>query len=278
VPVLGVVFAFAYPDDAGDLIAWAEGCPLTRNGEPLPPSDLAAQTLDSPGAVVIAPANADANPAAYSRAVRPARYVSVPSIAYRMARVAAGEGVAAFGVQKPGHRLIAGWDYAGGHALLRGAGGTLLGENGSEIVYANDGRSEAVGCFGGAPSAAAELARRDWSALFGVPTEPPPAPPFALVKSCLGRSVSDPGRLARAQGCLLGQVAGDSLGGLVEFRTVESIRSSYRDGCRDLRDGGTWTLLAGQPTDDSELALMLGRTVAHLGRYDAGAVLDAYVR
>jgi fructose-1,6-bisphosphatase/inositol monophosphatase family enzyme len=33
VPVLGVVYAFAYPDDDGDLIAWAEGCPLTRNGQ-----------------------------------------------------------------------------------------------------------------------------------------------------------------------------------------------------------------------------------------------------
>src|SRR3989304_4364715 len=31
-PRLGVVFAFAHPDDAGDLFAWAEGCgPLRRN-------------------------------------------------------------------------------------------------------------------------------------------------------------------------------------------------------------------------------------------------------
>src|SRR5207237_6293283 len=36
VPVLGVVFAFAHPDDHGDLLAWAEGCgPLTRNGRPV---------------------------------------------------------------------------------------------------------------------------------------------------------------------------------------------------------------------------------------------------
>ena len=36
VPVLGVVFAFSYPDDDGDLIAWAEGCgPITRNGQPV---------------------------------------------------------------------------------------------------------------------------------------------------------------------------------------------------------------------------------------------------
>src|SRR5207244_9711478 len=68
VPVLGVVCAFAYPDDRGDLIAWAEGCPLSRNDRPVPPSDLASQALDSPGAVVIAPANADKNAAAYARA------------------------------------------------------------------------------------------------------------------------------------------------------------------------------------------------------------------
>src|SRR6185295_9362007 len=35
-PALGVVFAFAYPDDAGDLFVWAEGCgPLRRNGQPI---------------------------------------------------------------------------------------------------------------------------------------------------------------------------------------------------------------------------------------------------
>ena len=37
-PVLGVVFAFGYPDDDGDLFAWAEGCgPVTRNGRPVTP-------------------------------------------------------------------------------------------------------------------------------------------------------------------------------------------------------------------------------------------------
>ena len=36
VPVLGVVYAFAAPDNAGDLVAWAEGCgPLRRNGDPV---------------------------------------------------------------------------------------------------------------------------------------------------------------------------------------------------------------------------------------------------
>ena len=38
-PCLGVVFAFSYPDDGGDLFAWAEGCgPVTRNGKPTEPA------------------------------------------------------------------------------------------------------------------------------------------------------------------------------------------------------------------------------------------------
>ena len=83
--------------------------------------------------------------------------------------------------------------------------------------------------------------------------------------------------LDRAQGCLLGQLIGDSLGSLVEFKRVDQIHALYPQGCRELRNGGTWDNLAGQPTDDSELALMLARTLAKVGRYDRGAVLDAYV-
>jgi len=40
--------------------------------------------------------------------------------------------------------------------------------------------------------------------------------------------------LARAQGCLLGQLAGDSLGCLVEFQSPEEIRRSYPKGVREL--------------------------------------------
>ena len=83
--------------------------------------------------------------------------------------------------------------------------------------------------------------------------------------------------LSRAQGCLLGQLAGDALGSLVEFETPEEIRRRYQAGVRELADGGTWDTLAGQPTDDSELALMLARTLVEHGRYDAEAVRRAYV-
>ena len=85
------------------------------------------------------------------------------------------------------------------------------------------------------------------------------------------------GIVSRAQGCLLGQFAGDALGSLVEFQTAEAIRRRYPAGVRELAAGGTWHTLAGQPTDDSEMALMLARTLVEQGRYDQDAVREAYV-
>ena len=49
---------------------------------------------------------------------------------------------------------------------------------------------------------------------------------------------------SRARGCMLGQLAGDSLGSLVEFRTKEQIRAEYPGGVRLLADGGTFDLIA----------------------------------
>jgi ADP-ribosyl-[dinitrogen reductase] hydrolase len=80
----------------------------------------------------------------------------------------------------------------------------------------------------------------------------------------------------RAQGCLLGQLAGDSLGSLVEFQSPERIRHRYPDGLRDLANGGTWNTLAGQPTDDSEMALLLARVLFQHQRYDAAEALRTY--
>ena len=84
--------------------------------------------------------------------------------------------------------------------------------------------------------------------------------------------------MSRAQGCLAGQIAGDSLGSLVEFETAAAIAQRYPDGVRQLRDGGTWGTLAGQPTDDSELALALARSLAQEGHYDVEAVARAYAQ
>ena len=80
----------------------------------------------------------------------------------------------------------------------------------------------------------------------------------------------------RAQGSFLGQLAGDALGSLVEFQSPEEIRRNYPEGVRELADGGTWNTIAGQPTDDSEMALLLARMLTERGTYDSDAALQAY--
>ena len=55
----------------------------------------------------------------------------------------------------------------------------------------------------------------------------------------------NPATLSRVQGCWLGQLAGDALGGLVEFQSPEEIRRKYPNRVRELADGGTWGTLAG---------------------------------
>jgi ADP-ribosylglycohydrolase len=83
--------------------------------------------------------------------------------------------------------------------------------------------------------------------------------------------------LDRAQGCLLGQLAGDALGSLVEFQAPEQIRREYPNGVRELADGGTWNTIAGQPTDDSEMALLLARMLADQRRYDPEKAWKAHI-
>ncbi|MGE0713365.1 MAG: inositol monophosphatase family protein [Planctomycetota bacterium] len=270
-PVLGVVYAPLAPDDEGDLFAWAEGCgPVTRNGHPLD-VDLSDAKLEQ-GAVVLVSQDGDRAPEANARCVAPPRYIAMPSIAYRLALVAAGEGVAAVSLNGP-----VGWDYAAGHALLRGAGGVLVDGQGKPITYTRDGRSACAGgrCFGGAPAAVAELVKRPWSDVF-TPARDRSA--SVLVTLERGRALQDVERLRRAQGCLLGQLAGDALGSAVEFMSTAKVRALYPDGLRDMIEPGpVWGTLAGQPTDDGEMALSLARSLVREGRFDEAAVLDAYV-
>ena len=90
-------------------------------------------------------------------------------------------------------------------------------------------------------------------------------------------SLRQAGKLERAQGCLLGQLAGDALGSLVEFQTPEQIRQEYPNGVRELAHGGTCNTIAGQPTDDSEMALLLARMLVDQGWYDPGEARKAYL-
>lgn len=102
-------------------------------------------------------------------------------------------------------------------------------------------------------------------------------PDSSLSTSENGNLIIDDGMLDRARGCLLGQLAGDSLGSQVEFLDPVTIRERFPDGLRRHFDSPVWRTLAGQPTDDSEMALMLARSLVEQGTFRPKAVFEAYV-
>jgi fructose-1,6-bisphosphatase/inositol monophosphatase family enzyme len=196
VPVLGVVFAPTSPDRGPDMIAWAEGCAaIQRNGAPVT-HDMTDAAL-APGAIVLLNHTSGLRPLTASGRVAPAGFVPMPSIAYRLARIAVGDAVATMSLN-----TITALDYAAGHALLRGAGGVLTDGAGTPVTYTDDGDSEAVGCFGGAPKAVAAMLgrtwrgsnepRRDWRVSLGWP-----------------RAVEN-AALDRAVGAMIGMLIGDA--------------------------------------------------------------------
>src|SRR5262245_28055973 len=241
-PVLGVVHAPLSPDRGRDTIAWAEGAAsILRNGGKVTAS-LAGRRLGA-GEFVYATASSSQRPQTWSAAAAPARYVAVPSIAYRMARVAAGDGIATVSTHG-----VAEYDIAAGMALIRAAGGAVLDITGQPVELAGKADRRVNGVYAGAPEAAARLAQFDFAQLDREPRRP------RRVELGFPRRLLGPA-LARAQGVLLGQVIGDSLGSLVEFKGAAEIAKSWPRGVRDLGDGGVHHTIAGQPTDDSEMAL-----------------------
>jgi ADP-ribosylglycohydrolase len=62
----------------------------------------------------------------------------------------------------------------------------------------------------------------------------------------------------------------------MEMAPADAVREAYPDGPRHLVDGGLWGILAGQPTDDGEMALALARAIVEAGRYDPVTVGAAY--
>lgn len=263
VPVLGVVFSYAARSGRGDLLAWAEGQPFSRNG-----IEVERHTASD---FVLMSQSADRLPAANARMCAPYRFRTVPSIAYRLALVAAGEGVAAVSINAPGN-----WDVAAGHALLRGAGLELYREGGDLWVYEGHGKGLPGNCVGGEVKAAQELAARPWREILGSPgnKHQEEAGRFRI-RPVRGDTVRDPELLDRALGALLGQAAGDSLGALVEGDYLCHWRLPENPPT-DLADGGYFGLLAGQPTDDTEMALALARSILESPGYDQEAAACAY--
>ncbi len=105
--MLGVVLAYAAPDSGGDLFFWAEGMDGVQRNDALVKRDWPAQITSE--SIVFISQDADAMADVNALLLAPARYRSIPGIAYRLALVAAGEGDAAISLNGP-----TGWDIAGG--------------------------------------------------------------------------------------------------------------------------------------------------------------------
>ncbi|WP_170756507.1 inositol monophosphatase family protein [Ruegeria lacuscaerulensis] len=253
-PVLGVVYAPTAPDDSGDLIAWAIGGDLSRNGRIITP----ASSSNKP----IVGLNADAADYALANHInlKQARVRTLPSPAYRLALAAVGELDAAMSLVGG----LSSWDIAGGHALLIGAGKVIAQRNGEPIDYS---KTSFDGVVAGAEDLVRELSNTRMTA----------HPKSARNPAVPRKRTNLPANLARAQGVLLGQLAGDALGSFVEFQDAEKIARRHPGGVDILQDGGTWNLIAGQPTDDSEMALALARSLCAMDRFDRDHVANAYV-
>ena len=219
-PVLGVVYAPSSPDRGPDLIAWAEGGPITRNGRAVS-IDLRGRGLQADD-VVFLNHGAWQRPVWHGTATAPGRFMPLPSIAYRLARVAVGDGVATLTL-----RPVNALDVVAGHALVMAAGGVLLAEDGTPVTYSEDGESRPSACFGGAPEAVATLRTRTWRGS----TEPRREPRVRL----------DWPRAA--EGAALDRAIGAMLGMLIR-------------GSRDAATGGR---IAGQPSPAGEAALAFAR-------------------
>ncbi len=264
-PVLGVVHAFHWPDDEGTLYSWAEGMPgVLRNGQPLSARPGAPDTL-------VLPWEADLRTRKAAHLAAPHRFRTIAGPALGMALAATGEARACIAL-----RGVSGCGLAAGHALLRAAGLDLLSSDGSPVRYSAAGEPTTGDVYAGGPAGLAqELAQRPWAEILGEKADPPDKP-YDLCAPSRKRLVPGAGMLRRAQGCLLGQLAGDALGALVESVSVEEIRRRYPGGLRRLADGGAFDTLAGQPTDDSEMALMLARSILRARGCSASQAAMAY--
>jgi ADP-ribosyl-[dinitrogen reductase] hydrolase len=79
----------------------------------------------------------------------------------------------------------------------------------------------------------------------------------------------------RAVAAYLGLAIGDALGATVEFMTPREIRAEY--GVHDTIRGGGWlNLRCGEVTDDTTMALALGRSILEQGKVDAVAAARAF--
>lgn len=81
---------------------------------------------------------------------------------------------------------------------------------------------------------------------------------------------------ARMRGAYLGLAIGDALGATVEFLTAGEIADQYGEH-RDIIGGGWLKLRPGQVTDDTEMALAMGRAIIEAGDWDLARIAAHWV-
>jgi len=251
-PVLGVVHVFGYPYDRGrdySAVVGREG--VWRDGAPVHaklPERLSE--LD----VVLVSGGGDRAARANLQCTKPARVMSIPSIAHRLARVAAGEAAATTSLYSPKT-----WDFAAGHCLILAAGGAVVDENGNEPVYDDEALGTSARLFAGSRAVALELAKRNWDLAFRSEREMS----MPIVRLSKGRAVADPGLLSRAQGALLGHVVGSSLGRL--FGGVGHDGESRKLDTPSIEAASLRRrLMAGQLGPSGEIAVATARSLVDL--------------
>ncbi|MGC6415985.1 MAG: inositol monophosphatase family protein [Bradymonadia bacterium] len=243
-PVLGVVYAYAYPDNSGDLIAWAEGCgPLKRNG-----SELRRNGARRP--LLLVSKHADRFGDLYSKTFQPSPYECLPGVAYRLARVAAADGQCAISLHGPRD-----FDCLGGHALLIGSGADLFDSNGKPIRYSASTAERYGACFGGQAAVAKQIYQADWQKL-----RSPTRVATPLVEPRADRLLRDNGLLTRGRGALIGLLATDH---------ANARHSSQLAG--EGKPQSTFTACG-------EMSLSLARSILAAGGYSADAAASAYQR
>lgn len=251
-PVLGVVHPFCYPDDKGVIysaVVGREG--VFRDGVPVsskPPERLTDTD------VVLVSSGGDRAARSNLMCTKPARVMSIPSIAHRLAKVAAGEGSATTSLHSPQT-----WDFAAGHCLILAAGGVVLDQNGNEPVYDDKAGGSMPRLFAGSRRVALELSTRNWDLAFRA--ERDTAMPIVRIRK--GGAVADPALLSRAQGAFLGHLVGSAFGALfcegkesalAHKLDLASIRSPALKGRRS----------AGQLGATGELAVATARSLIGL--------------
>lgn len=83
-------------------------------------------------------------------------------------------------------------------------------------------------------------------------------------------------QIYRAQAAWLSYFAAEALGSQVEFDTPAQREQYSPSQLLTLHEHGPWHTLAGQPTEDGELVLLLGRMLQFYAAYDEEHALHAY--